>query len=237
METTLFPRFEQIRAFRRTTWPPRLALHCLLLAGPLLALCFALYATLGADAEIAAWFKAWRPGHRTEAALLRCLTDWTNVVFSLVYAAIFLYGYRRGDRRLMRLAVCYACFQIAISFGAVRILKIALGRPRPGVEGAFVFFSLDSGHHSLPSGHSAEIVGALLPLALWRKSLALSLGLGLIIGVMAFSRVALGWHFPSDTLAGAGLGAVSGLLIYSCWISGQSLRAVIDKEKHNAGSG
>lgn len=195
--------------------------HGLLLALPLAALALALYLALGWDADVAAWHKAWRHGHPGAVFGLHLLTDWTNALFYLLYAGLFLHGYRTSNRALMRLALLYAVFQLVVAFGAVRVLKIGLGRPRPDVGGCFVFFSLDSAHNSLPSGHTAEIVGAVLPLALWLRRSSLSLALGLLIALMAYSRVALGWHFVSDTLAGGAMGALSGLAIYFFWAAGE----------------
>jgi undecaprenyl-diphosphatase len=195
--------------------------HIVLLALPLAALACALYLDLGSDAAVAAWFKAWRPAHPLAKSALGLLTDWTNALFYLVYAAIFLHGYRTGNRDLMRLALLLAFFQIALSFGAVRILKISLGRPRPDVEGGFMFFSLKSAYNSLPSGHTAEIVGAVTPLVFWLRRRDASLGFGLLIALMAFSRIALGWHFVSDTLAGALMGVFSGLCVYHFWTVGE----------------
>lgn len=197
------------------------AAHFALLAMPVAALACALYLGLGADQEIAAWFKVWRAEHPLAKSVLKILTNWTNELFYLFYGALFLHGYRTRNRDLMRLALLYAFFQLALSFGAVRILKIALGRPRPDVEGGFMFFNLKSAYNSLPSGHTAEIVGAVTPLVLWLRRKGASLSFGLLVALMAFSRVALGWHFVSDTLAGAVLGAFSGLCAYHFWTVGE----------------
>ncbi|HEX4585102.1 MAG TPA: phosphatase PAP2 family protein [Burkholderiaceae bacterium] len=67
-----------------------------------------------------------------------------------------------------------------------------------------------AGHNSLPSGHTltAFLVVGVLQAARprWPAALAIA-GVGIAV---ALSRVAVGAHWPSDVLAGAGLGLLAG---------------------------
>lgn len=64
---------------------------------------------------------------------------------------------------------------------------------------------------SFPSGHSASAaafavaVGSVLPAA--------RLPLGVAAGVVAFSRIYTGVHYPGDVLAGIGVGSLIGRLV------------------------
>ena len=93
-------------------------------------------------------------------------------------------------------------------------LKHLIGRPRPRMThgGGFQFGpSWDTGLDSFPSGHAAAsfAVAAVLarrfPRAGWFLYGAAS--------VVALSRVMRGSHFPTDVLAGVGLGLVAGYVV------------------------
>lgn len=180
---------------------------------PLVLVAAACFVLLGSEADVAAHFAAWRPAHPDAVRLLKLYTNWGNPAFYLVYAAILARGLWSASREATALALAYLAAQLAVSLALERLLKIAIGKPRPGVGGPFLPWSLDPGHHSLPSGHTQEITLQALPLALRAASWLAPLGLGLAAGAMGASRVALGWHHPSDLLAGWLVGCLGGLFI------------------------
>lgn len=100
---------------------------------------------------------------------------------------------------------------------ATQLLKHTIGRPRPRVthEGEFQFEpSLVSGFDSFPSGHASAsfAVATVLTRHFPRFGWVSYLGAALI----ACSRVWRGSHFPTDVVAGAIVGVLSGaLLAYS----------------------
>jgi membrane-associated phospholipid phosphatase len=108
----------------------------------------------------------------------------------------------RRRRRWLRATGCVgAAYLISTS------IKMAIGRRRPAVEDLPHLMATPTGL-SFPSSHStssfaaAQAFGPLLP----RGPL-----LGAAAG-MAFSRLYLGVHYPSDVAAGAALGTVIGSL-------------------------
>ena len=74
--------------------------------------------------------------------------------------------------------------------------------------------SLNPWYHSLPSGHTAEITGAVLYLVLWLRRSWFSVLMGCVIALVGFSRVYLCEHFPSDVALGWLLGALAGWTAY-----------------------
>ncbi len=108
-------------------------------------------------------------------------------------------------------------------------LKHLVGRPRPKFthSGEFQFSpTLDFGLDSFPSGHStasfaiAAVLAKHFPRAAWF--------LYGTAGLVAVSRVLRGSHFPSDVVAGAGLGVLAGYVVANpirAWRS--SLRTAI----------
>ena len=170
---------------------------------------------LPAPGDLYAFFSRHRDAHPALRQAMRAVTDFGNPLLYVVYAVVLGVGLKTGNRKLVRFVAVYVIVQLLVSFLLVRGIKISLGAPRPDVSGFHEFFTLASSHHSFPSGHTTEIVGAALPLALWKGRLPLSLGLGLLVALMGFSRIYLGSHHILDVTFGLVLGAYAGLAIYA----------------------
>ena len=111
----------------------------------------------------------------------------------------------------LRLASFGMAFVLALL--AATLLKLWLDFPRPPVvlgDMVRVIGEIER-HYSLPSGHatySALVVGALWPL-MGRRG---RIGLMLYAGLVGWSRIAAGMHFPADVLAGWCLGLICTVL-------------------------
>lgn len=145
--------------------------------------------------------------------LVKLYTDWGNPALYLVYAGFLLRGLAHRRRELTAFALAYLAAQLLVSVALERVLKIGLGRPRPGVGGPFVPWSLDAAHNSLPSGHTVEMTLQTAPLALRAHNWLAALGWGTVLGCMGASRIVLGAHHPSDVLAGLLVGGLGALFI------------------------
>jgi membrane-associated phospholipid phosphatase len=101
----------------------------------------------------------------------------------------------------------HATFTVGMSYLTSTGVKMAIGRHRPVVQDLPQLMATPTGL-SFPSSHStssfaaARAYGRLLPPALLYATAV----------PMAFSRLYLGVHYPSDVLAGAALGTVLGSL-------------------------
>lgn len=99
---------------------------------------------------------------------------------------------------------------ILVTAVLVLVIKFTVRRRRPEGEWGGVYRSTDP--HSFPSGHAVRAVMlavAAWGIAPWPFALALTLWAPLVV----LARVAMGVHYLSDVIAGAGLGAVIGLVI------------------------
>jgi membrane-associated phospholipid phosphatase len=135
------------------------------------------------------------PARERAAARLSALGEHGGAWFLIAAAGAAL------DRR-QRPAYARAARTVAVAYGANQLVKIAVRRERPRLDGLPPLAATAS-DLSYPSAHAATSVaaartlGAVLPAApLWALAAALAL-----------SRLYLGVHYPTDTLAGAALGA------------------------------
>lgn len=140
------------------------------------------------------------------------ISFYVSVVIPL---AMFLISRRKNLPGLKRKS-----YLVMISWAAsviiLNILKHTINRPRPfrvleGIEKLSA-----GGSPSFPSGHTIEAFTVVMTVILlsvgpkWFRAVLLLWAL-----MVAYSRVCLGVHYPTDVLAGAGLGMmISGMVIY-----------------------
>ena len=131
-------------------------------------------------------------------------------VVGVLVIAVLAYGGRRSDA-LLFLAI------VGPALVLNPLLKQVVGRARPDVRlSPEVVSSL-----SFPSGHAAgtaALVGALVVVASTRRSRILTAVVGgVVLLIVAFSRLAIGVHYPSD-IAGGWLWVASLVCtVYTVW--------------------
>lgn len=87
-------------------------------------------------------------------------------------------------------------------------LKSAIDRPRPRTTIPEADPLTGSGGASMPSGHAATaFAGAVVLTYFWPRGAPLFF---VLAAAVAFARIYVGVHYPTDVLAGAALGAVVG---------------------------
>lgn len=184
--------------------------HWALYSAPLLIVLGLLWFGFGSEREAAVFFKDHRAAHAGLKAFLRLVTDWCNPLFYVIYAGMLLTAWRSGNRERLRFVLVLLVVQGVVAGLAVHFTKYLIGRPRPGQGGWYEPLSGRAAYEALPSGHTTEITGWTLPLALRAARAAVPLLLGLFLALVGFSRVYLGWHHPTDVFFGWLLGSVGG---------------------------
>ncbi|MFQ5735701.1 MAG: phosphatase PAP2 family protein [Thermodesulfobacteriota bacterium] len=134
--------------------------------------------------------------------LMPYVTQKSNFIGVIIVAAalILVFG-RRQDR--VGLLVLVAV--VATSDSVCNLFKHLFMRVRPchALDGVRLLVGC-GGSYSMPSGHATNIFAAMVFLALrYRKAFPLFLAMAVLV---AYSRVYVGVHYPSDVAVGALLG-------------------------------
>lgn len=104
---------------------------------------------------------------------------------------------------------------LGMASGISIVLKKIIDRPRPFVTYPNdIIKRTDAGPHSFPSGHTTATFATATALTLSTKKWEIAVPSFVYAGFVAYSRMRLGVHYPTDVLAGAAIGAGSGFLIW-----------------------
>jgi len=136
-----------------------------------------------------------------------------EIFLPFILLLIFIFGDKSG-----RKTVIITGISILILIPLVSITKDYIERPRPLVPGIGTLMSADT-NYSFPSGHSTLIVaGSITPLILYKGNKytkILPIVLVIDAGLVSFSRIYVGVHYPFDVLGGFFLGSgISLFIIY-----------------------
>ncbi|HEY8530692.1 MAG TPA: phosphatase PAP2 family protein [Limnochorda sp.] len=146
-----------------------------------------------------------RLGRRWLDKAMRLVTELAGPIPSVGLCALYLFHPRLHHPWGWRMVAA-----VGGSHLVVQLLKHVVQRDRPYlvVEGSrgVVAPLLD---HSFPSGHTTS--AASMAVVLSGAAPALAPALIALAALVAFSRMYLGHHYPSDVLAGALIGALSGV--------------------------
>ena len=137
------------------------------------------------------------------------VTHYGLYLFYMIFGAIGIYAFAKKDRNLIAFCLAYIKTQLIFSLVVVRLLKIGVGRPRPGKGFEFKFLATSFSHNAFPSGHAADafVSGVFLFYLLNQSKYAGSRFLPLIYAfLIALSRVFVSAHYPSDVAAGMAIG-------------------------------
>ena len=115
-------------------------------------------------------------------------------------------GLIKDDDEMLRNAVVLAAAAI-LNEGVTTALKYSVNRERPFEKYPDIFKKADAGSPSFPSGHTSSSFATATSLSLaWPRWYVIAPSFA-YAGTMAYSRMHLGVHYPSDVVAGALIGA------------------------------
>lgn len=156
--------------------------------------------------------------------LVRAITDYGLYPFYAVFLGMLLYGVVRHETWFRLMALAYVMAQLLGSVALVRVMKMAFGRsrpdatPLPGFESQWIGFTWDPKFHSFPSGHTADIVTSAVFMALIVRA-PWAVGVFVVWALfLAFTRLALAKHYPTDALAGAAIALLACYVVVRGWL-------------------
>jgi membrane-associated phospholipid phosphatase len=136
-------------------------------------------------------------------------TTYISIAVVLMVLIISLVKRSKSIRKEFFLLVSVLILVAIVSQG----LKIFVYRARPFITYPFIEKLSEGGGSSFPSGHTMEAfaMAAALLLLFSKKKIVIPVYLWAMM--MAYSRMALGVHYPSDVLAGILIGTFIGWIV------------------------
>lgn len=105
------------------------------------------------------------------------------------------------------------CFITATSLSINSIIKNFVRLPRPFMSGKVTCIRPETATgYSFPSAHTHNLATWSTVLAIKSKKIWVAIITAILIALVAFSRIFLGAHFPSDVIVGAILGVVCAII-------------------------
>ncbi len=144
--------------------------------------------------------------------------------FYLLFLIMGFLAWRRRDDLSRRLVWGYWLSQLLGSVLIVRPLKMTLGRARPyagdnpGLGLEWIGPTWDSSFFGFPSGHAADLLISALFTALLFRHRGVTLLVLSFAALVAFTRLALNVHYPSDVAGGLFIGGVVALGVARFWV-------------------
>ena len=135
--------------------------------------------------------------------LFTAITHTADIWILIPLAITVVVLWRRSEKTTAALVVT----SLAAGFILSTLFKVQYARPRPDVFPPLVV----EHSYSFPSGHTMAAVSfyGLLAILLWQRGhRLLAVVAALWVLLVAFSRVYLGAHYPSDVLASLALGII-----------------------------
>ncbi|MBS1648001.1 MAG: phosphatase PAP2 family protein [Bacteroidetes bacterium] len=124
---------------------------------------------------------------------------------------------------------------ILLSTAVTLVLKYGVNRPRPYTEYPALFHSkMHTGPYSFPSGHTSSAFATATSLSLAYPKWYVIVPSYLYACSVAYSRMYLGVHYPSDVLAGALIGAACSYASFKIekWLTKKIKNKRLLKNKH-----
>lgn len=148
--------------------------------------------------------------------ILPYFTELGSFLFLLTLCVIiFIIGGKKGKK-----VAIMGLLGIGLTSLLFLIIKPLVGEPRPFLSLAHVnLLVVETGVYSFPSGHTsliftlATILGLNYEFKIFKRKILFIYPALIIAGIVGFSRIYVGVHYPFDIIGGMILGIISGLTV------------------------
>ncbi len=117
-------------------------------------------------------------------------------------------SYAKRSKPLRRKTI-FLIISVASAAALTNILKYLINRPRPFDSYEFIEKLGSAGSPSFPSGHTSDAFALAMALSLAFPRWPVVIISFFWAALMAYTRMSLGVHYPSDVVAGAAIGVIS----------------------------
>lgn len=180
------------------------------------------------DFQLEQWINGPAGAHPVLDTIMRAGATWGEPLFIALVAIWFAYGWasrRARERQGALTALLAAGGALLINF----VITEVWSRPRPFVTHPDLVRVLVNHNNdaAFPSDHAAAGFAICVVLLLSHRRLAmLAIAFAMI---MSYARVYVGDHYPTDVLAGAAIGLLTGTLLTTVlWQAGLLARVLTD---------
>lgn len=141
------------------------------------------------------------------------ISTWNNPVAFSGPTALFITGLAKNDNLLKKKAL-YGIETIASAEFITFSLKIGIHRPRPYIRDTCFFCVKPARSMAFPSGHTSEAFAMATAMSIAVPKWYVIVPAYAWASMIAYARVYLGVHYPTDIITGAVIGSGCAYLIY-----------------------
>lgn len=163
------------------------------------------------DFHLLTWFQHHRPVKLTP--LLQIISSYSAIIGYSILLAVYLY---RDRENIFKISPQFrkAIYTIGGMIITTQAIKYWAMRPRPFITHDTIIKLSSGGNPSFPSGHTAEAFAIMIPLFLLYRHHRFSWLFLLWAALVAYTRMALGVHYPSDVLMAITISTTWSWIIY-----------------------
>jgi undecaprenyl-diphosphatase len=156
----------------------------------------------------------WLHSHTVPGSIpvLQAISDTTTLLsIAMALVVLVLYFVKREKKRLVKVAVLVVVLLTVLV--VTQGMKSLIDRDRPFTTYPHIEKLSSGGDSSFPSGHTIEAFAMAAALSRLFAKRRFIIPLYLWAVLVAYSRMALGVHYPTDILAGMAIGTLIGFFI------------------------
>ena len=143
--------------------------------------------------------------------IFQFLSNTAPYICGLIPIGFILFGIFRKSRSVRLLGYKIASSYL-LSVIISNLLKIVIDRPRPFATYPFIQKLSAGGGTSFPSGHTSDVFAIATAMSILFPKRMVIIPFYIWATCVAYSRMDLGVHYPTDVLGGAAVGAISALI-------------------------